>query len=340
VDEAASISIASAGMSCRSGALILMYHRIAEAPTDPYLLSVSPRHFAEQFEILGSGVNPMRLAELVRAVTRGEVPERAVVVSFDDGYADNLLNAKPLLERYGIPATVFVISGYVGSQGEFWWDELDRLVLQPGRLPETLQICVNGRQYEWWLEAGGWYAEDTFLCHRGWAVEHADDPTARQRLYRALHALLKPLGEADRQRTLDELRAWAGGSTRARASHRILTSEEVIGLAQGGLIEVGAHSVSHPLLPTLTADEQRDEIVRSKVGLEEVLGQPVRHFSYPFGGRTAETIALVRDAGYTCACAGLGTVRNGADPFQLPRVWIRDWDGDEFERRLSEWFLD
>jgi peptidoglycan/xylan/chitin deacetylase (PgdA/CDA1 family) len=321
------------------GALILMYHRVAEVPTDPHLLSVSPRHFAAQLEVVRQHARPARLAELEHALSRDAVPERAVALTCDDGYADSLLEAKPLLERHGIPATVFVTSGYVGSEGEFWWDELDRLMLQPGRLPERLRLAVDGRQYAWTLGEAARYSDAAFRQHRGWNVERPGDPTTRQQLYRALHALLKPLGETERRRTLTELRAWAGGSSSARPSHRLLSAEEVNSLARGGLVEVGAHSVTHALLPALAADEQREEIARSKRDLERILGRPVTRFAYPYGARAPEVVAHVREAGFTSACGGLGAVRNGTDPFQLPRVWVRDWDGDQFARRLSEWFL-
>jgi hypothetical protein len=83
-----------------------------------------------------------------------------------------------------------------------------------------------------------------FQQHRGWDVEQREDPTTRQQLYRALHALLKPLGETERRRTVTELRGWAGGPSPARPSHRALSSGEVTSLARGGLVEVGAHSVT------------------------------------------------------------------------------------------------
>jgi peptidoglycan/xylan/chitin deacetylase (PgdA/CDA1 family) len=74
-----------------------------------------------------------------------------VVITFDDGYADNLHNAKPLLERYDIPATVFVTTGHIGHEREFWGDELDRLLLQPSTLPELLGLSINGSPYQWEL---------------------------------------------------------------------------------------------------------------------------------------------------------------------------------------------
>jgi len=82
-----------------SRALILMYHRVTELPNDPYLLAVTPKHFAEQMEAIRRYCIPMRLGELVDELQDGNIPNRAVVVTFDDGYADNLHQAKPLSVR-------------------------------------------------------------------------------------------------------------------------------------------------------------------------------------------------------------------------------------------------
>src|SRR5262245_22040769 len=105
-------------------ALILMYHRVAEPPMDPWYLSVSPRHFAEQLDVLRQHARLLRVDQLSRALRDGDVPDRSVVVTFDDGYADNLRTAKSLLELYNVPATVFLTTGYIGQDREFWWDEL------------------------------------------------------------------------------------------------------------------------------------------------------------------------------------------------------------------------
>jgi peptidoglycan/xylan/chitin deacetylase (PgdA/CDA1 family) len=96
---------------------------------------------------------PIPLQQLVEALQEGKVPARAVVVTFDDGYPDNLHEAMPLLERYDISATMFVTAGQLGSQREPWWDELDRLLLQPGILPPKLRLNINGSTFDFHIQA-------------------------------------------------------------------------------------------------------------------------------------------------------------------------------------------
>jgi peptidoglycan/xylan/chitin deacetylase (PgdA/CDA1 family) len=136
------------------GALILLYHRVSALPSDPQLLCVTPAHFAEHLEILRTQAQPISLQQLVQASRDGGLPERAVALIFDEGYFDNLENARPLSERYDIPATLFVTTGHLGHAREFRWDELDRLVLQPGVLPPTLRLHVQGRYPALGTQAG------------------------------------------------------------------------------------------------------------------------------------------------------------------------------------------
>jgi peptidoglycan/xylan/chitin deacetylase (PgdA/CDA1 family) len=325
-------------------ALILLYHRVIELPSDPQWLCVAPGHFAEHLRILQKHTNPLRLEQLVQALQDKNIPRRSVVVTFDDGYADNLINAKPLLEQYNIPATVFITTGYIGSKREFWWDELDRLLLQNGTLPETLRLRVKGNSYQWELGEAAHYSMDYWERNRGWHVEEKHNPSGRQGLYRSLGTLLRSLADKERQNVLNELQAWCGADSINRPTHRTLSSEEVISLADGGLVEIGAHSVTHPVFSAIAADAQRSEIQESKTHLEKILGHPVTSFAYPFGTRDdykAETVAHVREVGFSCSCSNfVNVVRQGTDLFQLPRCLVRDWDGEEFARRVGEWFRD
>jgi peptidoglycan/xylan/chitin deacetylase (PgdA/CDA1 family) len=108
------------------------------------------------------------------------------------------------------------------------------------------------------------------------------------------------------------------------------------------LIEIGAHTVTHPSLSALPIASQREEIWQSKTGLEEILDRPVTSFAYPYGKRSdysAETVALVREAEFVCACSNFaGLVSQSTDRFQLPRVHVPDCDGEEFVKQLSGWF--
>src|SRR5215212_5224770 len=131
--------------------LILLYHRVAKLHSDLWSLAVTPEHFAEHLEVLRQYAHPIRLQHLPQALSDGNIPNRSVVVTFDDGYADNLHSAKPLLKRYDIPATFFLTTGYVGKEREFWWHELERLLLQPGTLPGRLRLKIDGNIYRWEL---------------------------------------------------------------------------------------------------------------------------------------------------------------------------------------------
>ena len=324
--------------------LVLCYHRVADVATDPSSLCVSRRHFAEHLDCLRRHCHPMSLQGLVEALSAGEVPRRGVVVTFDDGYADNLYNARPLLERYGVPGTVFVITGQIGSEREFWWDDLDRLLLQPGKLPEILRLSANGDEWEWDLGEASRYGEESFRRHQSWTIQEESDPGPRQALYRSLRQLLRGLPHDERRRVIDELVEWAGAGSVGRPTHRALSPDEVVRLDAGELVEIGAHTVTHPVLSALPIGTQRDEIRGSKARLEGILGHPVTAFAYPYGWRTdftAETVAVVREAGFACACATSAcTVRDYGDRFLLPRTVVRDWDGEEFLCRLEECFRD
>ncbi|MCF6153865.1 MAG: polysaccharide deacetylase family protein [Candidatus Brocadia sp.] len=320
-----------------SSSLVLMYHRITDIKTDPWSLCVTPQHFSEHLEVLQKCARTLRLDQLAHYLRRGKIPRRSVIITFDDGYADNLHTAKPLLERYDTPATFFLTTGCIERHREFWWDELDRLILQPVRLPETLELSIRGKIYEWHLSKDVQYNEDIVHQNNSWrAWEKA--PSIRHEIYYVLWNLLKPLDENEQQDVLNQLITWVGAEPSARSTHRLLLPEEIKLFGKGNLFEVGAHSVTHASLPAQPIAFQQHEILQSKAYLDDLLKNPVASFSYPYGDYTAETIALVKEAGFSCACSTkAGVISSKTDSFQLPRFEVLDWNGEEFEKQLLKW---
>ena len=316
-------------------ALILLYHRIADPEIDPHLLCVSPRHFAEQLAVLAQQYTPLTLEQCVAAVGRGRLPRRAAVITFDDGYADNLHAAKPLLERHGLPASLFITTGQISNPREFWWDELEKVFLLPGTLPQHLDMEINGHTYHWNLDGATQYTEEQFRAHCTKQANEGALPSPRLELFHAIHKLLRVLPSGLRTAKMDALLKWSGASCVARPSYRALSSEELAALTRTNLIDFGGHTVTHPQLPDQELAVQQEEIRSGKTTLEQMIGRAVHSFSYPYGFYSDPTIELVRQCGYSsdCTCSERPT-RGDSDLFQLPRFMVRDWDGDEFGRQL------
>jgi peptidoglycan/xylan/chitin deacetylase (PgdA/CDA1 family) len=117
-----------------------------------------------------------------------------------------------------------------------------------------------------------------------------------------------------------------------------VSAEELRELAAGGLVEIGAHTVTHPALPSLSAEEQLEEMRVSREHLETAVGQPVEGFSYPYGMYDPETVACARAAGFAYACTAERRAVAGDDPFELPRLHVDAERAEAFEARLTAAF--
>jgi len=297
-------------------ALILLYHRVATLAADPQLLAVTPDNFRAQMRHLKENFT---LARLEDEWSRLDRP--AVVVTFDDGYADNATEALPILEELQVPATFFVATSLLGTEREFWWDEVERLLLAQREFPAFFELG-QGRGARRWPTA---------------------EAPQRARMYREILPILRQCLPQLRHDCLERLRFWAAAGAAGRSSHRVLSCEELRRLAASPLVTLGAHTVSHSSLSTLPLPRQREEIMASKKLLEELLAQRVRVFSYPFGTRgdyTAETVALCREAGFSRVAANFpGQWRADSDPFQLPRQIVRNWDLPTFKKQLERFWI-
>ena len=296
-------------------AVVLMYHRVAPSDTAGGGVAVPAERFEEHLLALRAAFRLLSLSGLARSLAEGTIPRRSVAVTFDDGYTDNLVSAKPLLDRYEAPATVFVVSGYVGSGRRFWWDELERICVVPATLPRRLDVSA------------------------GVAKVALDTPAdlERRSLFRQLRTTLGPLAEDEREDVLTGLRAWAGLGAAGPEAGEALSAENLLELTSSGLVEVGAHTVTHPRLPGLPRERQLGEIRTSANQLAAILDREVPLFSYPFGAHDATTVRCAREAGLVCACTTApGAVRCSTDPYRLPRVYVGDWAADDLVARVSE----
>jgi peptidoglycan/xylan/chitin deacetylase (PgdA/CDA1 family) len=308
--------------------VILMYHRIADEPLDPWGLAVSPARFEEQLQVLRRTRHPLPLTDFVHGLVAGTLPARAVALAFDDGYADNLFAGKPRLAAADIPATVFLATGYLGRTEEFWWDELARLVLlQHG--PQKLELVVRGEALE--FELGTERLPRANDAWRAWAAPL----TRRQRAYIAIWQALRALEDEERQALMAKLRSAFGGGYGHPTSSRPMTPEEVRTLVADGLVTIGAHTVTHPPLTSIEAGARRSEIVESKAVCEALIGTHVSGFAYPHGDLNDEVRSDVEDAGLAYACSTRhAPVTARSEIFALPRIHVLDWDGDGFGRSI------
>jgi peptidoglycan/xylan/chitin deacetylase (PgdA/CDA1 family) len=322
--------------SKRNRSVILAYHRVSDLATDPQLLAVSPKHFDEQLQYLKDNLEIVSIMDLGRSVRERRVPNNAVALTFDDGYADAVWNVQPALEKHGVAGTVFVTCVYVDMDYEFWWDELERLTLLNDNLPKRLELSIDGNDMRW--EIG----DEELRTEERWNVLSRSHLTARQRLYLDLHRILRPLNHGEKQRVFDQIAVSTGATRHGRSTHRTLSSVEVKRLASSGIVEVGSHGMTHSVLSRQLPEERRGELADSKRFLENVIGKTVSSFSYPFGGPNdidRTTAVMVRRTGYDLACSTTeGVVTHRSFLHALPRFTVRDWSGKEFEDNLRRWF--
>ncbi len=277
---------------------VLLYHRVNDS-ADPLFDTVSVRAFDRQTALLARHFSVLSLDELLERRERDDVPPNAIAITFDDGYRDNFEFAFPILRRRGLPATVFLTSGTVGSNELLWHDRL----LDAFLATRVAALEVGGKELP--MRRPRERRAALYACLR---TLRALDPDRRDRVVARLTSALE-VAEPDERR-------WSK-----------LGWDEVSEMAAGG-ISFGAHTVSHPILTRIPRDEAVREIRDSRDAIERALGRPVTLFAYPNGSRgdfDEHVKRAVRDAGFRCAVTTVaGANDGGTDPFELRRVGM--WD--------------
>lgn len=292
---------------------IVNYHRVLQE-SNPLLASEPDvATFSWQMEVLAHCFHVLPLSEAIARLKSGaSFPARAVCITFDDGYRSIHDVALPVLRRYGLPATLFVTSGYV-DKGNMWND----------RIIEAVQMLPDGS-----LDL-----DDLGLG--SFPLRNLDD---RMAAIGTLTERTKYLPPSERSEVIERLTIMAGQTI---TPELMLTREMLLNLDRSG-IDIGAHTVSHPILTSLNDAAARSEIVAGKADLEAMLGKPVRLFAYPNGKVGMDFdhrhVAMVREAGFDAAfTTAVGAITRDQDRFQLPRS--RPWDRSPvmFGLRLLRW---
>jgi peptidoglycan/xylan/chitin deacetylase (PgdA/CDA1 family) len=301
--------------SVRRTSIVLGYHRVASLASDPLGLSVSPKHFSEHVEVLAK----WRRTNMADTICRKSGGWNNILVTFDDAYCDNLINARPILARHDVPAIVFASSELCSRRELFWWEVIRRLMAPAANIsPQMLQ--------------------------RLYSILSPDSSAPAQTtsdLYTKIISALKLSSGMARDQFIQQaltLIGWDGTVDDGWP----MNPGELAQISADGLIEIGAHTRTHRLLASLSGAEQEREIVGGKAELDEMLGRPTRWFAYPFGFRgdfNSTSVEIVRKAGFSAAFTfAPSLVKRDSDRFELGRFSVDDYDGDEFSRGIIQWF--
>jgi peptidoglycan/xylan/chitin deacetylase (PgdA/CDA1 family) len=298
---------------------ILMYHRVAEESFDPWGLAVSPVHFAAHVRWISRRRTPLSLTEFAKRHSDGTLPEDAIAVTFDDGYACTAQVAAPLLESMSVPATIFIPPELIERGRPFWWDELEALAL--GYTADRLEL--NGIVFDLGPRSA---------AARNWKPG-AEPQTPRQGAFLRLwkHLQQKPPGELDR--SVGALRDLFNAPTTQQK--RPMTVDEVRSTASD-TIAFGSHALTHPSLPNLQRSQKRSEIRDSLDRCRQLSGAVPKAFAYPFGEFDPESEQLAEEAGYACACTAdhrWATPESRA--FALPRLTVSNRGARILERIVN-----
>jgi len=294
--------------STRAGELkILAYHRVYplsredEFPSDPELVSADVEAFAAQMSFVRRHFAPLTFAEVIRSIDSGRrLPTHAVIVTFDDGHLDNYTHAFPILRQLGVPATIFLSTGYIGTDDRFWFERLASLI-----------YCAPPGPFE--VESMSF----RYLLH---------DVASRRRASDLLLARLKNVHDSVRREAVGEVEARLALHLRAAESacSSALSWQSVEEMAREG-IEFGSHGVTHSVLSNLDPDDLRAELFDSRRVIQQHTGQEVEVIAYPIGKSTsynARVIDAARECGYRVGVTyESGTNLMAAmDPFVLKRI--------------------
>lgn len=273
---------------------------------------ITTPQFDWQMGLLARHANVLPLPEALHRVQDGTLPPRAACVTFDDGYQDNYLNALPVLKQWGIPATFFIATGFVGTG-----------IMFNDSIIEAIRRCPKCT-----LDLG-----DANL-----GAHHLDNWKARHTAASSLIQQVKHAPPKTRAQQVDMIVRYSGVSLHTES--RLMMDATQIRELQAAGMTIGAHTRTHPILSQLQADMAHEEIKGSRADLEGILQTPIEVFAYPNGKPNHDyarrDCELVQAAGFKYAVStSPGAASSRMDPFQVPRFTPWDRTDARFLMRLA-----
>ena len=320
----------------RRQALILMYHRIASSAMDPWELAVSADNFEQHLQVLKKNYIVEPLPQLVEELKKKKIKKKCIAISFDDGYTDNYFTAKPLLEKYNLPATFFITSKNIDSKNEFWWDELAWILLQKPELPQTLSLEIKGHSFFYDLAEETLLTEELLNRHKNYVAYNPE--TLRSGLYFKLWEYFSPMPVQEQLQLLDQIRIWAGVAEASRPEYCCISSHQIKEISASFLFTIGAHTTSHPALPYHEKEMQQEEILSNKNCLENITKKKIDLFAYPSGKYNELTVEIVKQLYFKAAfTTSAAVIKQHSDPFTLGRFQVNNWNAGQFKQMLLKW---
>jgi peptidoglycan/xylan/chitin deacetylase (PgdA/CDA1 family) len=298
-----------------------MYHRIADAEWDPWDIKVSASSFEKQIKYISEHHDPVSLISLTNDPGAVKTP---VVLSFDDGYLDNYTIAKPILEKYGVPATFFITTSRIGKIEGFWWDRLCHIFLEKESLHRNHQITIDGKIIFFDLDADAHLSQIQLDSLKFWKAKQSQ-PNKRVETFFIIWRALKFSTAGDQEQVIEELENWSGAP---QYNSPVMNWDQVREISDNMLFNIGAHSVNHSLLDQLEDSVQSQEIIGSQSMISEQIGKQVNTFAAPFGGYNSKTLQIIKNAGFDFAVttqqesATLKSILK--NPLEIPRIQVID----------------
>ncbi|HKO80326.1 MAG TPA: polysaccharide deacetylase family protein [Chitinophagaceae bacterium] len=315
----------------------LMYHRISNCCVDPWQLTVSPVHFEQQLQILHKTGRVKSLSHFQSSFETNYDIRPFILLTFDDGYIDNFMHVKPLLEKYELPATFFIPSKYMGQDREYWWDELAFIFLEKKVLPPFLTIIIGEHLKQYDLKGEIHINTSLMKLHTAWNA-NLNPPSKRAQVYLAIWKMLSPLPFNHQEDIMAQIRTWAEVDAIPREGYRVMSADQVNQLAKIDLFSIGAHTHSHPALPEHSKEFQAEEMVKNKEALQKLTGTDVESLAYPSGLYNDVSIGVAKSLGFKLAFTTNSQPLNcSPGPYQLGRYPVYDWSGARFSKQIKQY---